>query len=643
MTAVADSGYLVLARKWRPVRFDDLLGQGHVGRTLSNAIRSGRVAHAFLFAGVRGVGKTSAARILARALNCREGPTPEPCGTCDACRSIADGSATDVQEIDGASNNSVEDVRRLRENVAYQPAALRTKLYVIDEAHMLSNSAFNALLKTLEEPPPHVKFVFATTEPHKIPSTIHSRCQRYDFRRIPARAIAGRLLAILESEGIRVESEGIRALAEEAGGSMRDALSLLDQVLAAFPEGTGSKEITWLLGVAPQALLARLAGAIVGGDPRAALDAVREADEAGYDLLHFARSILRFFRELVVLASCRDAAGLTELSDAEEAAAREIAGRTSIPHLHRLFLMASGLVDEIARSPLPRVHLDVAAARMASADAIVSLTDILARLERSGGGDPGRGGGGPGPGPVRRSPGPAGDGAAAPFRPPPAPGDAPRPAACGADDEPPDEEPPIDAGPDAGPPEPIVASAAEPRPRAEARAPAAPPDGAAAERWERVIERVRSRDRILGAALLHATPTEVGADRIRLAFPEGATAAETLRQADRAEVLREAAAEVLGGRPEVVVDDRSSEAARAVAERRAERTLAEERRRAEMVSHPAVRDVLQAFPGSRVVEVAFGEAAAGGGAPEPAVRRGRKPRVARQDGSAARSPAGTRR
>ena len=196
--------YLVLARKWRPQRFDDLLGQQHVARTLANAIKTGRVAHGFLFAGVRGVGKTSAARILAKALICREGPTPEPCGKCDACVSVTTGHATDVQEIDGASNNSVEDIRRLRENVAYQPSSLRFKIYIIDEVHMLSGSAFNALLKTLEEPPPHVKFIFATTEAQKIPPTILSRCQRYDFRRISTRHIAGRLEQILTDENIRL-------------------------------------------------------------------------------------------------------------------------------------------------------------------------------------------------------------------------------------------------------------------------------------------------------------------------------------------------------------------------------------------------------------------------------------------------------
>src|SRR5689334_14884407 len=216
--------YLVLARKWRPQTFDDLVGQEHVSRTLANAIQTNRVAHAFLFTGVRGVGKTTSARIMAKALNCEKGPTAEPCLVCPACREIAAGSDLDVQEIDGASYNGVDEVRRLQESLPYRPSRDRFKIFIVDEVHMLSNAAWNAFLKTLEEPPPHVKFIFATTEVHKVPVTILSRCQRYDFKMLTAQTIAGRLRWVLDKEGFPAEDSAISAIAREAAGSMRDGM-----------------------------------------------------------------------------------------------------------------------------------------------------------------------------------------------------------------------------------------------------------------------------------------------------------------------------------------------------------------------------------------------------------------------------------
>jgi DNA polymerase-3 subunit gamma/tau len=645
--------YLVLARKWRPQTFDDLLGQGHVARTLSNAIKQGRVAHGFLFAGVRGVGKTSAARILAKALTCRAGPTPTPCGTCDACTSIANGSATDVQEIDGASNNSVEDVRRLRENVVYQPSTLRYRIYIIDEVHMLSQSAFNALLKTLEEPPPHVKFVFATTEPHKIPVTILSRCQRYDFRRIATRQIAGRIEQILADESIVLEPAAVRVLAEEAGGSMRDALSLLDQVLAAFPAGASAAEVTWLLGVTPQALLHRVAAAVVEHDARGALDAVREADDSGNDLQQFARSFLHYLRDLLVLASCADARGLTELADGEERAARAVVERTSVPHLHRLFALASRLVDELARSPLPRVHVDVALARMATADTVLPIADILARLERLPQAREPGGTGTPARPPAGRGAPPGNDGswradaADAPppppeFEPPdldstplglptraaePEPPPPPREPSPPPREPPPPVRPPRDAPPPARatslgweaepirPPTPVPAAPTAPAVTPPARATA--PGGVAAaapDAWSRIFEELTRTDKVLSGLLSQAVPVELTPEVVRLAFPEESTAAELLRQPKRAESLVAAAGRVLGGRPRVEVDDRSSDAARAVAERLAAQHAAEARTRQEIMDHPAVREALQTFSGSRVVEVRAGTPGATKGA-----------------------------
>jgi len=224
--------YLVLARKWRPQLFEEVIGQRHITHTLQNAISQKRVAHAFLFTGARGVGKTSSARILAKALNCERGLRPNPCNECTTCQEITHGISMDVIEIDGASNRGIDEIRELRENVRYTPAKSRYKIYIIDEVHMLTKEAFNALLKTLEEPPPHIIFIFATTEPHKIPATILSRCQRYDFKRIPLREVVGSLKRIVEEERIQISQRGLLSIAQESEGSLRDAESLLDQVIA---------------------------------------------------------------------------------------------------------------------------------------------------------------------------------------------------------------------------------------------------------------------------------------------------------------------------------------------------------------------------------------------------------------------------
>ncbi|HEU5061275.1 MAG TPA: DNA polymerase III subunit gamma/tau, partial [Kofleriaceae bacterium] len=270
--------YLVLARKYRPQTFAEVVGQEHVTRTLANAFAQARVHHAFLFCGPRGVGKTTLARILGRALNCEQGPTAEPCGTCVPCTSIAAGSAVDYIEMDGASNRGIDAIRDLTEAVRYQPAALRKKVYVIDEVHMLTTEAFNALLKTLEEPPPHVTFVLATTEPQKVPVTILSRCQRYDFKLVPASRLTGHLVDIFGREGIQVEPGALEVLVRESGGSVRDALSLSDQVISYVgAQAIGEAQVAEVLGVADRALTRTLVEAVAGGDAAAALEAVEAA------------------------------------------------------------------------------------------------------------------------------------------------------------------------------------------------------------------------------------------------------------------------------------------------------------------------------------------------------------------------------
>jgi DNA polymerase-3 subunit gamma/tau len=373
--------YLVLARKWRPQRFDEVVGQGHVTRTLANAIEMDRVAHGFLFAGVRGVGKTSMARILAKSLNCVDGPTPSPCGECDSCRAITAGTAVDVIEIDGASNNSVDDIRDLRETVPYRPQLGRCKIYVIDEVHMLSVSAFNALLKTLEEPPSHVKFIFATTEPHKIPPTILSRCQRYDFRRIPTAAIVDRIRQILDGEQIKAEPAALSIIGREAEGSMRDALSILDQVLA-----TGSAEITAsavedLLGVVARQVYFQLSAALLAGDPRGCLEVVRDVDRQGYDTTTFSRGLLEHLRNLVVANVCQDDLSLLDLPDQELEELGQQARSASSDTLHRLFKHFSEAYEEIARSSHPRILVETALARLADLGPLLPADELVSRLE----------------------------------------------------------------------------------------------------------------------------------------------------------------------------------------------------------------------------------------------------------------------
>src|SRR5688572_12906102 len=284
--------YTVLARKYRPQTFDDLVGQEHVTRTLGNAIASGRIAHAFLFTGVRGVGKTTTARILSKALNCVNGPTPKPCNQCDQCREITAGVDMDVLEMDGASNNSVEDVRRLQESIPYRPARDRFKVVIVDEVHMLSTGAFNAFLKTLEEPPAHVKFIFATTEIHKVPVTIRSRCQRYDFRLIPQTVVAARVREILAAEGITADDAAVAIVAREAAGSMRDALTILDQVVAFSGSELRGVEVAEALGIADRARVFEAVRGVLGGDAAAALRVVDEMAQRGVDMLNFGKQIL---------------------------------------------------------------------------------------------------------------------------------------------------------------------------------------------------------------------------------------------------------------------------------------------------------------------------------------------------------------
>lgn len=293
--------YLVLARKYRPQTFDEVVKQDHITRTLKNAISAGRVAHAILFSGPRGTGKTTVGRILAKAMNCKDGPVPVPCNQCSSCKEITAGYAADVFEIDGASNNSVDQIRELRGNVKYMPAHSLYKIYIIDEVHMLSIAAFNALLKTLEEPPSHVMFIFATTEPRKIPITILSRCQRHDFRRIDVESISEHMEKICKKEGVEIDPKSLGLIARDANGSMRDGLSLLDQVISCT-QGTISHDyVLDILGVVDREIIFKISGAVFRGDIAEILDILDEVYSAGHDMKKLYADLIEHFRNLLIV------------------------------------------------------------------------------------------------------------------------------------------------------------------------------------------------------------------------------------------------------------------------------------------------------------------------------------------------------
>jgi len=372
--------YVVSARRWRPQTFEELVGQEHVSRTLTNAIRAGRVAHAFLLTGVRGVGKTTAARILAKALNCDEGPTPTPCNSCTNCQEITAGSAMDVLEIDGASNTGVDDVREIIENVRYAPSRSRFKIYIIDEVHMLSNSAFNALLKTLEEPPAHVKFIFATTDPHKLPATVQSRCQRYDLRRIPLGLVVERLRKIVDAENVAISDRALAILAREGEGSMRDAQSLLDQVLAYGGDTVSDEDVLATLGVADRTLLYELGDAIIDQQAGQALKLLNKVHLHGYDVRRTTRDLVEHFRNLTV-ARVTGGELLPDVPEEEcEALARQ-AARMDGETCDRVFRVLLETDEEVGRSPYPKLVVEMALVKLATMPPLVPLDELLERME----------------------------------------------------------------------------------------------------------------------------------------------------------------------------------------------------------------------------------------------------------------------
>ncbi len=372
--------YQVIARKWRPQTFRDLVGQTHVTETLANAIKNNRVAHAYIFSGARGVGKTTAARILAKALNCVKGPTPEPCGECDSCKEITAGTSLDVIEIDAASNRGIDQIRELREMVRYAPAAARHKVVILDEAHMLTGEASNALLKTLEEPPDRVIFVMATTQPEDLADTIRSRSQHFHFRALTFAEIIGRLKEIAEKENLKIEDGAMAVMARMAEGSLRDALSLLEQARAYCGETISDKEVRELLGVVPDDALEELVGAIADASAERALALVHAFQKEGRNLQHFCREAIRHVRNLLIARVCGADSDLIAATPDQRPGLAKAAAMFSEEDLTRYFQILLQTDEDLRRKPDPRVHLEMGLLRLINASRLAPLEELLANI-----------------------------------------------------------------------------------------------------------------------------------------------------------------------------------------------------------------------------------------------------------------------
>jgi DNA polymerase-3 subunit gamma/tau len=373
--------YLVLARKFRPQSFEDVAGQEHVVKTLRNAISQGRVAHAFLFSGPRGVGKTSVARILAKSLNCEKGPTATPCNVCSNCREITAGSSLDVREIDGASNRGIDEIRELREYVKFAPAAAKYKIYIIDEVHMLTREAFNALLKTLEEPPAHVIFIFATTENHKVPATILSRCQCYDFRRISLAEIAANLGKVAAAEGIQISPAALIWIAEAGDGSMRDAQSIFDQVISYAGMNINDTDVEEILGLVDRKYLFSLSAAVLQRNAGQCLTILEEAYLAGIDMKHFYQMMLKHFRNLLLVKIAADGSSSFDIAPEQIQKLKDQVQPVSRETLQRYLEILIKEEDSFRRSQEARMKLETVIVGLAYLEPIIPLGEIISTIE----------------------------------------------------------------------------------------------------------------------------------------------------------------------------------------------------------------------------------------------------------------------
>src|SRR5437870_11767320 len=547
--------YQVSARKHRPMTFAEVTGQTHVVRTLTNALASGRTAHAYLFSGMRGVGKTTMARILAKALNCEKGPTSTPCLACVSCREIGAGMSFDVMEIDGASSNSVDDVREMRETVKTAPAHGRYRVYIIDEVHMLSTAAFNALLKTLEEPPAHVVFVFATTEAHKIPPTILSRCQHFTFRRIPRREVVDTLKRVTAAEGITIDDRSLSALARASDGSLRDALSLLDQAVAFGGKRVEADQLMILLGAVPHELLRGVLEAVLARNAAGALKALAAVQDHGCDVRQFCGELMEHVRNLLVARVVPDAGDLIELGPDEQADVKADAARLTVEHIQELFRIFLQAEDGIRASQYPWFVVEVAAVRACRV------------------------------GQAQATPAPARPGTKVVSK-ASEPGSSSAPRA---------EQPQLPEKP-----QPLREATPSPSGRQE------PVD----LDWEAVVARVLAERPNIGAFLEESGLVSAAGDLVTVGFPASAgTAMRMMQQESYQQAVAEACSALAGRRVRVrVVSLESGPGAPTAAQLRREREATRERHlRDEALTNPLVQEALSVF-GGEVKEVRRGRA-----------------------------------
>ncbi|HTZ47557.1 MAG TPA: DNA polymerase III subunit gamma/tau [Verrucomicrobiae bacterium] len=601
--------YQVIARKWRPQTFADLVGQTHVTETLANAIRNDRVAHAYIFSGARGVGKTTAARILAKALNCVQGPTPEPCGVCDSCKEIASGTSLDVIEIDAASNRGIDQIRELREMVRYAPAAARHKVVILDEAHMLTGEASNALLKTLEEPPDRVIFVMATTEPEELEDTIRSRSQHFHFRALTFAEITSRLKYIAGQENLKIDDGALSVIARMAEGSMRDALSLLEQARAYCGDDIMDNEVRELLGVVPEDALQELVESIHERSAERALGLVHRFQREGRNLQHFCREAIRHMRNLLIARVCGADSELIAATPEQRPGLAKAAALFTEEDLTRYFQILLQVDYEVRKEMDPRVHLEMGLLRLVNAARLAPLEELLAELGGSSSSS-GRSGGGSGvkaatagsPVPQFPSRSAATMASTAPpenFRPVQTPEPSPKPHIFAEREN----SRPIPAATASN-----VASAAtaaapakieNAEPATEITRPGVLATGLSVDQVAEIKSTIQAQQKFIGELLEHASRWELDGSELRIYFPaEESAFAGLIEGRETLERIRTSSSKVLGRTVRVCAKLESS----AANEQNSSRTASTQEMRAQFENDPMVKSMLQRF-GGRISEV----------------------------------------